>query len=172
MEFNKTKEGPVKRSNRPLTHFACLAIDRFFSNQEKGTGEGTQGNTSYVISTTPKDRNISVFLYETELLNMVIDNDENVVHVAISVGDRFSHDGSPSQAVVERLNGILDTIGLHGAIPEGVRVFKDQVNKVTCIGKGEIKIPLGFRYARNVLIKPDEQDFEFLQDDSFLWKSA
>lgn len=145
---------PVRRSNRPLTQYVCCHLDRFVSGHME-QGEFKDTNTSVACLVSRKERTFSAYLYETELLNLVVDPEGQPLYIKISVGDRFIK-GVPAKAVLERLNGILDNLGIHGFIPERVRIFKNRETGVFYLGcNGEESIAMGKRFAHNVTISPD-----------------
>lgn len=155
----------LRRSNRPVTQFAVDCITKFISNG-LDDGKYINHNTTVACNVTNRDRSISVFLHETELVNLVIDRNDEPIHLSVSIGSRFTPQGNPAETVIERLNGILDILGIDGIIPEGVRIFKDRENNRFCIGKGDHFIPVGQRYAKNILIQPDAYELRFIRADN------
>lgn len=145
---------PVRRSNRPLTQFVCHHLDRFMSGHADN-GRIENCNTAVECSLGSKERIFSAFLYETELLNLVLDKNDQPVYLKISIGDRFAFGGLPSKAVIERLNGILDNLGIHGLIPEKIRIHKDRDEGIFYLGNGDSKVAVGQKYARNIVISSD-----------------
>ena len=108
----------LRRSNRPVTQFAVDCITKFISNG-LDDGKYINHNTTVACNVTNRDRSISVFLHETELVNLVIDRNDEPIHLSISIGSRFTPQGNPAETVIERLNGILDILGIDGIIPAG-----------------------------------------------------
>jgi hypothetical protein len=107
-----------------------------------------------------------VSLRESEILTVSLSlPDEKPVLVNVSISDYLTFDGRPTKTVIERLNGLLDMLGIHGIIPEGVRIFKDRENHVFCLGKGDNKINVGRKYAKNIMLSPDPRDFVVQSSD-------
>lgn len=156
---------PTKRSNRPVTQFACDHLEKFLLGKEE-PGTYFLHNT-YVKCT--EERNSTTFtasLRESEILTVSLSlPEEEPVLVNVSVSDYFTFDGKPTKTVVERLNGLLDTLGIHGIIPEGVRIFKDRDEDMFYLGKGDDKIAVGRKYARNVRLNPDPEEFSIQSSD-------
>lgn len=152
-----------RRSNRPLTKFACDYLDRFLSN-DLGTWSDRNTNTSIKCEASAQHRTFSVFFHGQELLSLALEGDEPMM-VRIGLGDKFCDDGSPTRTVLERLNGILDTLGWHGVIPEGVRVFKDKEEGIFYLGKGDDKVAVGRKFAQMIFIRPDEHIFDIQSTD-------
>lgn len=67
-------------------------------------------------------------------------------------------DGGLSDVAKERLNGLLDALSFCSAIPHGVRIFYDKEQDFFCLGKDDVRIPVGGSYARKVqiFINPDK----------------
>ena len=147
-----------RRSNRPLTHFACKHLDAFLKDKVEPF-EDTLCNTKvkYEIGLR-RQHTFTVYLYNTSLLEITL-VDEEPIHVAVCVGNLFSNDGHPTKTTIERLNGLLDELGHHGIIANGVRVFKDRIENIFYLGKGDNKIAVGRQYAKNVILRPDPYDF-------------
>ena len=156
----------ARRSNRPITHFACDLIDRFMDGLlEPGVYECH--NTKVECSGNSKERSLSVFLYETNLMTLSLDHKGEPTGLSLSVGNRFAREsGFPASAVIERMNGILDTIGYHSIIPVGVRLFKDVQANTYVIGRGDDptvqKIAIGKNKAQDLVVDPDPEDFVVL----------
>lgn len=150
---------PVRRSNRPLTQFACRLTEDFLL--------GKLEPKKYIVNNTRVDctenktsTTLTVRLFNAQILTVSLSlPKEEPLHVSIGIGDVFTNTGHPTRTSIERLNGLLDSLGIHGIIPEGVRVFKDSRNDMFYLGKGENKIPVGEHYARNVTLRPDPHEF-------------
>jgi hypothetical protein len=144
---------PKTRSNRPLTQFACGCLDLFLSLPGYRT-DRSKGNTTIKCFKDEPFRKFKTFVDDEEVLELIVFQDEPVA-VKVSTGDLLDDDGHPVDYVVERLNGLLDSLGTHRIIPFGVRMFYDKTDEVFCLGKGEQKIPVGLLHASQVIIEAD-----------------
>lgn len=152
-------EAPTRRSNRPVTEFACNLTSRFLMGTLE-PGKQTLNNTSVSCIESKSAVNLLVDLFDHAILDILLAlPTEDPIHVRISIGNYFDGYGNPTKTTVERLNGLLDCIGCHGIIPEGVRIFKDRGTDTFCLGKGDKYIPVGKKYAKNVFLKPDCDEF-------------
>jgi hypothetical protein len=134
-------------------------------------GQYNNHNTYVKCESSQKDRTLCVNLYETELLNLVINNsNDKPIYVKLSIGDRFPYNGIPSRVVIERMNGLLDGLGIHGIIPEGVRIFKDKDQGIFYFGKNDYKVAVGRNFARNIIINLDASDL-FIESTDILFNS-
>jgi hypothetical protein len=157
---------PVRRSNRPVTQFACRLTEDFVL--------GKLDPKKYILRNTTVDcvegdfsTTLTVKLFTTEILTLSLSlPKEEPIFLSVSVGDRFTDAGHPTRTCIERLNGLLDSIGIHGIIPEGVRVFKDRDNDTFYLGQGDNRIAVGMNHARNIILKPDPNEFIVLKSDS------
>ena len=156
---------PTKRSNRPVTQFVCDHLEKFLLGKEK-PGTYFLHNTYAKCIEDKHSTTFTASLRESDILTVTLSlPDEQPVLVNVSVSDYFAFDGRPTKTVVERLNGLLDTLGIHGAIPEGVRIFKDRDEGIFYLGKGENKIAVGRKYARNIRLSPDPEEFSIQSSD-------
>lgn len=160
----KNLEPMRRRSNKPLTAFACSAIDDVVYGR-RTPGTERNHNTIVAYEETTRDRILAVFLHETKLLELVFDKQGQPTHISISIGDRFTSEGYPSETVAERLNGMLDALGRHGILPDGVRVFKDREENTFYLGRGDDRLAVGQRFARNVVIEPNADNLIILASD-------
>lgn len=152
-------EAPTRRSNRPVTEFACNLTNRFLMGTLE-PGKQALNNTSVSCTESKSAVNLFVDLFDHTILDILLAlPTEEPIHVRISVGDYFDGYGHPTKTTIERLNGLLDCIGSHGIIPEGVRIFKDRSTDTFYLGKGDKRIPVGKKYARNVFLKPNCDEF-------------
>lgn len=147
-----------RRSNRPLTKFACDYLDEFLKGKLKFRYDKNE-NTSIEARVGPNGvSTFAVFLYDTEILTVLLECGEPT-SVIVSVGNSFTPEGYPKKTTIERLNGLLDELGGHGILPEGVRIFKDRIENLFYLGKGDNKIAVGRRLAMTVRLEPDPEDF-------------
>lgn len=152
-------QAPVRRSNRPVTQFACQHTENFLLGKAVSTRQ-TVRNTTVECEKTKNHAALSVKLYGHEILGISMSlPDEEIKHIAISVGTGFTMEGYPTRTSLERLNGLLDAMGIHGVIPEGVRIFKNQEQGIFCFGKGDNWIPVGQHHARNIILSSDPDEF-------------
>jgi hypothetical protein len=151
-------DAPTRRSNKPVTAFACRILESFLLGKAE-PGDHSLGNTSVCISETKSSTTANVKLFDDCILSVTLSlPDEEPIDVMISVGSFFTVDGYPTRTTAERLNGLLDLLGIHGIIPEKVRIFKAQENKSFVLGKGDQQIPIGKEYARNIRLKSDPDE--------------
>jgi len=150
---------PVKRSNRPLTQFACQLTGDFLLGKADPK-KYIIHNTTVDIVETKTSTTLTVYLFNTQILTVSLSlPKEDPVHLSICVGDKFTDDGFPTRTTIERLNGLLDCLGIHGIIPEGVRIFKDSTENCFYLGKGDNRIAVGKKYAKNVTLTPNQDEF-------------
>lgn len=142
-----------RRSNRPLTEFACSFLQKFWAKQQHGTGELSQGNTSVYFESSDSHQRLTVLLYGSPIMTLVA-IDMRPVSLWIAFGNRYDAYGHPTNTTRERLNGLLDRLGELGIIPRGVRIFKDRDNDMTYVGKLDDVVAVGRRYAHSVFIEP------------------
>lgn len=155
----------TRRSNKPVTQFACNYLDDFLKDKLESCTERSE-NTLIDCRIGPKTSVFNVHLNGVEILNLVMMHDEPV-SVRVSAGCRFDDLGMPVKVTMERLNGLLDELGCHGIIPIGVRVFKDKLEGISYLGKGDNKIAFGQHYASSVVIATDEDKFDIVWSDLF-----
>jgi hypothetical protein len=151
-EHHSDRRLPSRRSNKPLTQFACSILEDFIEDS-LDPGNWQSGNTSVSCKKINGQKSLIVCLYETKLLDLVYDRNDKVIHLCLSIGNRFDPGGAPSRAVVERLNGILDTLGRFGILPEDTRFFKDREENVYYFGRNDERVAVGQNYARNIILE-------------------
>lgn len=151
------------RSNRPLTQFACGCLDLFLSINTYRTTR-TKGNTTVKCYKDDNVKKFQAFVYDEQILE-IITYDNEPVRISVCVGDSFEPDGNPNEDIKERLNGLLDTLGAYKVLPDGVRLFKDKDEDVFYLGRGEVKVPVGFLYAREIVIQAGTDELVLSHDE-------
>lgn len=147
-----------RRSNRPLTKFACDHLDSFLKGKVEMLFVRNE-NTSVEARIWPNGvSTFAAFLYDTEILTVILEYGEPT-SVIVGIGNSFTPEGYPKKTTIERLNGLLDELGGHGILPEGVRIFKDRIENLFYLGKGDNKIAVGKGLALIVRLEPDPEDF-------------
>lgn len=149
-----------RRSNRPLTEFACRFLDDFVLTANKDSFQSTQKNTMVRVITDGGVRQFIVLLYDEEIFRLTVVSNK-AVSVRISFTNFYDVYGQPSSTTAERLNGLLDALGALGVLPQGVRIFRDQEYYTTYLGKGDEKVAIGKDLLSTVYIKPDKEKLIF-----------
>jgi hypothetical protein len=149
-----------KRSNRPITEFACKSLEKFVLDNFQDDYQITEKNTTIIAHRDGSLRVVFVLLYEEEILKLVIRNDKPV-SLCLSFTSCYDSHGQPTTTTCERLNGLLDRLGTLGVIPQGVRVFRDSEYFTTYIGKENDKIAIGEDFYRSVYITPSPSKLIF-----------
>lgn len=156
-----------RRSNRPLTQYACDFLDEFLKGKLDScehSNENTAIRCNITKSSATTVERFSVLLYGAEILDILM-CDEHPVHVKVGISKQFTIEGYPKKTTIERLNGLLDELGGHGIIPAGVRIFKDRIENLFYLGKGDNKIAVGKGLATEVLLAPDQHEFRVQATD-------
>jgi len=151
------------RSNRPLTQFACGCLDLFMSINTYTT-ERSRGNTTIKCYKKDKIKKFQAFVYDEQIMEVVTYDDEPV-RVSVCVGDSFEADGYPDEDIKERLNGLLDALGAYKVLPDGVRLFRDRDEEIFYLGRGEVKVPVGLLYARDIVIQAGTDELVFSHNE-------
>jgi hypothetical protein len=151
-----------RRSNRPLTQFALGCLDLFLKTSNYST-DRSRGDTSVLCTKKDKIKKFKAFVFGEQIIEVTLFEDEPVA-VNVFMGSTFGANGGPSDPVVERLNGLLDALGSYSVIPRGVRVFRDRIEEIFYLGRGEQKVPVGLLYAHKVSIKPNFEELEMTPD--------
>ena len=147
------KEPTKGRSNRPLTAFACKALERFLTGEIQHEVDVTRNNTRVKIVKTGSINRFTVALFDEDILVVTL-SDGKPLSICVSFTSFYDSHGQPSSTTAERLNGLLDRLGVFGLIPKGVRLFRDQEYHTTYIGKGDDKVAIGRNLIQSVNIKP------------------
>lgn len=159
-----------RRSNRPLTQYACDFLDDFLKGKLDSC-EYSNENTAVkcVVSKSPVTtiESFDVYLYGAKILEVVV-SDGKAFFVKVSTGNHFTIEGYPKKTTIERLNGLLDELGSHMVLPEGVRIFKDRIENLFYLGKGDNKIAVGKGLATEVILHPDHNEFRVQASDLVL----
>ncbi len=151
------------RSNRPLTQFACGCLDLFMSINTYETAR-TKGNTTVKCYKENNVKKFQTFVCDEQIIELVT-YDNEPVRLSVCVGNRFEADGNPNEDIKERLNGLLDALGAYKVLPDGVRLFKDRDEEIFYLGKGEVKVPVGLLYAREIVIQVGATELVMSHDE-------
>ena len=152
-------KGTYFRSNRPLTEFACTNLELFLTGYDKDSTQVCNGNTTAIVTIDGSTKTFQVLLYGEEILNVVKVAAE-VISLKVAFTDFYDGFGQPTTTVAERLNGLLDRLGIYQVIPKGTRVFRDKLSNMTYLGRGENKIAVGEKFANFVYIRPSIDDLD------------
>lgn len=156
---------PTRRSNRPVTQFAVRLLEGFLLGK-LDPGDYINHNTRVSYIETKSIGTLAIQLFDDEILNLsIVLETEEPLYLKISVGSSFTSDGRPTRTTAERLNGLLDCLGAHGVLPEGIRIFRTQDEGNLCLGNERTKVLMGRDYAREVLIRPDPDEFTCVSSD-------
>ena len=122
-----------------------------------GSGERTQGNTSLFYDVDHVDQRLTIVLFGTDIFTIVLKHWAPVA-IRISFGGYYDIHGRPTTTTTERLNGLLNRLAMFRMIPDNVRVFRDQEQKLTYLGRFDEKIAVGERYAKAIMITPHPEN--------------
>lgn len=149
------------RSNRPLTQFACSHLSRCLSTDIGHSYSDQKGNTRVVYINGPVVQNVQILLCDQVICSILTACQESpkVISMRFSIGTELDSAGNPLKTTIERLNGILDNLGSHRALPQGVRVFYNKDEKCYALGKGDDYVTLGASRICSVMIKPSPDRF-------------
>lgn len=150
-----------RRSNRPLTEFACRLLNDFVLTKNKDSFQSEQKNTTVRVVIDGQVRQFIVLLYEEEIFRLTFVASNGAASLKLSFTSFYDAYGQPSSTTAERLNGLLDTLGVLGILPKGVRIFRDQEYYTTYLGKGDEKVTIGENLFTSVYIKPDREKLIF-----------
>ena len=131
----------MARSNRQLTQFAVSRLRHAMVYGPETVGKESQGNTEVeadVCGNCSRPAHLVIRLFGKDILRVFFSpvNPRVVAGILVSTGDFYDSKGRPSRTTRERLNGLLDSLGTAGFIPEGVRVFLREDGQC-CLGKGD-----------------------------------
>lgn len=159
----KRGQGTFIRSNRPLTEWACTQLGFFLVGHYQGSGVRTQGNTTIKYEVETRTQFLEVFLFNEPILKLIL-SDWKIASIQVMFTSYYDHFGQPTLTTCERLNGLLDRLGGYQAIPSGVRVFRDESQRLTYLGKGDDKIAVGEGLADVVFIRPNVDVLDIVGD--------
>lgn len=151
---------PLRRSNRPVTEFAVRHTEQFLLGKAEVGRKFLHNTTVDIIQEDKRSMTLFVRLYNEKILTLTMSlPNQEIIYIGVSVGTTFSMNGYPTKTTMERLNGLLDVLGIHGVIPEKVRVFKDPEGSGSFFfGRNDQKIQIGEHHARNIILStnPDQ----------------
>lgn len=116
----------------------------------------TKGSTTVEIAIDGIRKSFRVKLFGSPILTLTW-NGKQFTSIVITFTEFYDTYGQPSSTTSERLNGLLDGLGLAGVIPKGTRVFRDGEWHTTYFGRGDEKIAVGRDLAHWICVKPDPQ---------------
>ena len=158
-----TTTPPGPRSNRRITEFACSLLDFFLAEHFRGSGSREKGNTRVSYRITRQLQSFHVYLYDEPIFRVFCE-DWEPFSVWVCTTSFFDGNGAPTRTTRERLNGLLDRLGVHGVLPLGVRIFMDkessEYNPLFRVGNTERSVAVGQDIATTVCISPNQ--FELL----------
>lgn len=141
------------RSNRPLTEFACNILCQFLTGKYIGEGNRSRGNTIIAYCANYEHQSLSVSIFGANIFSIKMKH-WSPVEINVSFGGYYDVYGQPTTTTIERLNGLFNRLAIMSIIPDNVRVFRDQSQKLTYFGRFEEKVAVGERYATEITIKP------------------
>lgn len=150
------------RSNKPLTQFACAHLAKCLSGIVNDSYSDQQGNTKIVYTCGPVFQNLQFYLCDQvicSILTVSYEQRPSVLSMMFNIGEGLDSVGNPRKTTIERLNGLLDSLGRYRALPEGVRVFYNREEKCYALGKGEDYVTLGASRISSVMVKPCHEEF-------------
>ena len=130
----------MARSNRQLTQFAVDRLRYAMVYGPSKVEKMTNGNTEVeaeICTHCDRPAHLVIRLFEKDILRVIFSpvNPRVVAGLVVQTGDFYDSKGRPSRTTRERLNGLLDSLGTAGFIPDGVRVFFREDGSCA-IGKG------------------------------------
>ena len=147
----------MARSNRQLTQFAVDKMRQLLVHGPEGFVNASAGNTAVELEYSSNRGNPSpvlvVKLFQKEILRVFLSPVDNrtVTSTVVSAGGFYDSKGRPSRTTRERLNGLLDSLGSTGFIPEGVRVFLGTEGDCR-LGKGEAYKHLDSEHDKSLIL--------------------
>lgn len=142
-----------RRSNRPLTQFACGCLDVFLLIENYET-DRSKGNTSVKCYNHDDARVFQVALNGIKILEAVFFGNQPITFCAI-FDTKFKIDENFRSIAIERLNGLLDSFSLYQIIPPGIRVFRDREEDAYFLGRGNNRFALSENTKDQILIDTD-----------------
>ena len=131
----------MARSNRQLTQFAVDRLRYAMVYGPEKVERSVSGNTEIapdICCECHRPAHLVIRLFGKDILRVIFSpvNPRVVSGLVVTTGDFYDSKGRPSRTTRERLNGLLDSLGTAGFIPEGVRVFFREDGSCA-IGKGD-----------------------------------
>lgn len=161
------------RSNRPLTQFACRCVTDSVCNPKPNSFEHNRGNTTVRAVADGLNQTIEVDLFGSTIMSLTVSN--FAIHsIKLLFGGMYDRDGNPTSTTIERINGLLSTLGQLHALPEGVRIFKHREEGCYAVGKDDDYVTVGKDRCRGILLRPSKARFEvdgyLTNGDLLFWK--
>lgn len=147
------------RSNRPLTQFACRCVVDSVIDPSPKNYEHTRGNTKVRATVDGMNQTIDVDLFDSTIMSLTV-SDFAIHSIKLLFGSKYDSNGNPTSTTIERLNGLLSSLGQLHALPEGVRIFKHREEECYAIGKDEDYVTIGRNRCQAVILRPCKTRFE------------
>lgn len=153
------------RVNKRWTQFVVDACLEYLDGSSVRKWQNPRSDTSAYIA---ESNDFVVLLHDSPLLRVVKDGD-TFKEVCIYLGERTDRDGNPTNIARERLNGLLNILGLRQIIPPDVRVSYDNKESFrSYIVCRDQRVVFGKDYCDKVAVKANPECFqhqEFLKED-------
>jgi len=161
------------RSNRPLTQFACRCVTDSVVDPNPKNYEHNRGNTTVRAVVDGLNQTIDVDLFGSTIMSLIV-KDFAIHSIRLLFGGMYDQEGNPTSTTIERINGLLATLGQLHALPEGVRIFKHREEGCYAVGKDEDYVTIGRDRYRDVMLRPSKARFEvdgyMVSGDLLFWK--